>query len=74
MYLFLIETDVDKDIKSIHQRLQLILESRDNNLFADKIMSMQINEVKAHFDKNELLEDCQSLKNATQNIIKRLIF
>ena len=74
MYLFLIETDVDKDIKSIHQRLQLILESRDNNLFADKIMSMQINEVKAHFDKNELLEDWQSLKNATQNIIKRLIF
>ena len=51
-----------------------MLEYRDNNLFADKIMSMQINNVKAHFDKDELLEDWQSLKNTTQSIIKRLIF
>ena len=51
-----------------------MLEYRDNNLFADKIMSMQINNVKAHFDKDELLEDWQSLENTTQSIIKRLIF
>ena len=51
-----------------------MLEYRDNNLIADKIMSMQINNVKAHFDKDELLEDWQSLKNTTQSIIKRLIF